>query len=499
VKQASRDQQPTTFFQPAAGFVGDVIPFLYNGAFHLFYLHEDRDDPDSGTPWGLAVTEDFVTFEDLGDVLPSGGASAPDFNAYTGSVVAGDGVLHLFYTGHNPKRLGPDGVTPVQVVLHAISNGDATQWSKLPADTFEAPTGYEPGDWRDPFVFRVPGEDTWRMLLAARHDEGPARRRGVVAQLRSRDLTSWQMDRPFWNPGRYITQECPDVFEWNGWWYLVYSEFSESFTARYRVAPTPDGPWSVPVHDTVDGRAFYAPKTVARDGRRFFVGWIATREDSADDGAWQWAGTMSVLEALQEDDGSLRFRLPSEVLDQFNRPQPLHWRNAATGVGAAAHQLRGDVPDGLWTAVTDELMEQSFRVTVEVDIEPDTRECGVLLRSTTDGDGAYIIRLEPQRNRMVFDRWPRRITGPMQWQISGDVPHVTELERPCALPAGRHKLDIVVDGTVCVAVLDESVSLSTRIYDRTEGHLGLFVGEGRATFPQAQLLHRSNTTRKEAQ
>ncbi len=297
----------SVFFQPSEGWVGDVIPFERDGEFWLFYLHEDRDDPMSGTPWSLVATRDFVRFRDRGVALPSGGPDAADFNAYTGSVVEDGGRLHMFYTGHNPRRLGPDGVTPLQLVMRASSDDGGATWKKHPESTFGAPEGLEPGDWRDPFVFRASEDEPWRMLLAARHAEGPERRRGLVAQMVSDDLIDWRPAEHFWDPRRYVTHECPDVFQWGDWWYLVYSEFSESFVTRYRMSRSPDGPWLVPDRDTIDGRAFYASKSVERDGRRFFCGWIASKEGAADDGAYQWAGTLSVLECSQNPDGTLAF------------------------------------------------------------------------------------------------------------------------------------------------------------------------------------------------
>jgi beta-fructofuranosidase len=95
------------FFRPAGAWVGDVIPFRQRGRFWLFYLYEAR--AGGGMPWALVSTTDFVRFHDHGVVLPSGGEEAPDFNAYTGSVVIDGDTAHLFYTGHNPHRVGPDG------------------------------------------------------------------------------------------------------------------------------------------------------------------------------------------------------------------------------------------------------------------------------------------------------------------------------------------------------------------------------------------------------
>ncbi|NEM91132.1 GH32 C-terminal domain-containing protein [Galbitalea soli] len=477
--------RPPVFFQPVTGWVGDVIPVAHDGAFWLYYLHELRADPKPGTPWNLVTTTHGVDFDDRGVAFPHGGPDDPDFNVYTGSIVRGpDGIHHLFYTGQNPRRLGADG-QPLQLVMHATSDDGMASWSRHGEHTVGAPEGFETADWRDPFVFQDDRTGLWRMLVAARHDSGPARRRGVIAQLTSPDLVHWTPVDPFWDPRRYVTHECPDVFRWGDWWYLVYSEFTDSFTTRYRMARTPDGPWLVPEHDSVDGRAFYASKSAELGGRRFFFGWIATKERSRDDGAWQWAGTMSVLEAHQRADGTLGFGFAPELLDSFTErldvalPSPL--------------PLALRVPDGYASAVSTTVLPAQYRARLVVDIAGGTTECGLLLRASADGDEGYVIRLEPRRGRMVFDRWPRAVTGAAQWQVSGDVPFVIELERPCDLGPGEHTLDVVVDDDLCVAVLDGQVALSTRIYDRTDGRIGVFAGEGSAVIRDLHVFQRAET------
>lgn len=472
-------RQPA-FFQPADAWVGDVIPWQEDGVFHLFYLHEQRRSPKPGTPWHLLTTRDLVRFDDEGLGFGAGDADAPDFNAYTGSIVRdADGVHHLFYTGQNPRRLGDDGL-PLQLVMHATSADGMATWQRHPDHTFGAPAGYESADWRDPFVFHDAEAGLWRMLVAARHVDGPERRRGVIAQCVSRDLVAWEPAEPFWDPRRYITHECPEVFQWGDWWYLVYSEFSESFTTRYRMSRSLHGPWQVPAHDSIDGRAYYAAKSAERDGRRFFFGWIASREGNRDDGAWQWAGTLSVLEARQNADGTLAFGFPAEFTGSFTDDAPIAFDDVAGSRPSPplVAPIPLHAPDGYRAVVSRDELPDSFRASVSFDIAPDTTECGVLLRAGVDGDEAYVLRLEPRRGRMVFDRWPRPRTGDGQWEVSGDVPYVIELERPCDLSPGRHTLEIVVDGDLCVANLDGSVSLSTRLYDRPTGRLGLFVGEG---------------------
>ncbi|TLM74541.1 family 43 glycosylhydrolase [Pseudarthrobacter sp. NamB4] len=472
------------FFQPSDGWVGDLIPFQQDGEFWLFYLHEVRAEPKPGTAWNLVTTKDLTQFQDHGVALPHGTTDDPDFNCYTGSIIAdGSGVHHLFYTGQNPNTRGRDGL-PLQLVMHATSTDGMGSWTKHPGLTFGASDGYESADWRDPFVFRDDEAGLWRMLLAARHIDGPERRRGVIAQCVSKDLMVWEPTEPFWDPRRYVTHECPDVFQWGNWWYMVYSEFSESFTTRYRMAASPSGPWTVPVRDSIDGRAFYASKTAERDGRRFFFGWIASKEGSNDDGAWQWAGTMSSLEARQNADGTLAFGFADELVDSFWDEVPLEFDG---GLPA-----RLEVPDGYLAAVSTNNLPTQFYAKAVLDIQAGTTECGMLLRSGPDGDHAYVLRLEPKRGRLLFDRWPRAITGDAQWRVSGDVPFAIELERPCDLTPGQHTLEVVVDGDLCVAVVDRQVALSTRIYDRPTGGLGVFAGEGSVTVTHLEVRKRTD-------
>jgi beta-fructofuranosidase len=453
------------------GYVGDVIPFSYAGRIWLFYLLDERSDDPTGMPWALVSTTDFVQYVDHGVVLPAGDRDAVDFDCYTGCVIADGSQLHLFYTGHNPRR--GDAAGSFQVVCHAVSDGDPTRWTKKPGLTVGAAPGYLPQDWRDPFVYRTAPGEPWQMVLAARYADGPDRRCGVVARLTSTDLEQWTIAEPLWEPHRFITQECPDVFQWGDWWYLVYSEFSDAFQTRYRVARRPDGPWLAPSRDTVDGRAFYAAKSVEHQGRRFFIGWIPTKQGDSDDGPWQWAGDLAVLEAHQEGDGTLAFALPAEVRAAYSDVQQV---KLSPVDGAAAEPGRGAV-DRYAAWLGDPVPERCL-ISLTVDVDAGTQSFGLLLHATADGEEATVLRLEPQRDRVVLDSWPRGRTGPAQWQVEGDVPQVVELERPCPLPPGRHTIQVLLNGTTGQVVVDDRVALTFRRYAQGPGHLGLFVTDG---------------------
>ena len=180
--------------------------------------------------------------------------------------------------------------------------------------------------------------------------------------------------------------------------------------------------------------------------------------------------------------GTLAFHPADELRETFSQPGEA----IASGTVLAA-------PDGYRDVLTATDDPSSFRLHARLDIAEGTTEAGVLLRASADGDEGYVLRLEPKRGRFVFDRWPRQSTGTEQWQISGDVPFAVELERPCRLDAGEHEFEVIVDGDLCVATVDNGTVLSTRLYDRPSGRVGVFVGEGAVTVAEFSVIARDES------
>lgn len=460
------------FYRPADGVAADFIPFYWDGAYHLFYLKDYRDEAayGKGTPWWHVVTRNFVQFDDWGEALPRGAADEPDQWVFTGSVIEHAGAFHIFYTGHNPAM--KEHGRPVQTILHATSP-DLRTWTKDAGFRFDAPaTGYDPDDWRDPFVWHDNALGEFWMLLAARKTTGPARNRGCIALASSPDLHTWDVRDPFWAPDLYYTHECPDLFRMGDWWYLVYSTFSDRFMTHYRMSRTLAGPWLAPANDTFDGRAYYAAKTAGDGNQRFIFGWLPTREGEKDnvDNGWQWGGELVVHEILQQPDGTLAVCTPHPVTASFTHPIALSptpilgvWKNVGnifTSPSVGRHSILryGDLPEEC-------LVEMTVRY------QPGTAAFGALLRADEEIDNYYQVRLEPNSQRLVIDRWPR----------PGDQPFI--VERPLPMAPGRQiALRLLIDGTNLVVYANDRIALSCRMYDHRQGSLGLFVTEGEATF-----------------
>ena len=464
------------YYKPTDGWTGDFIPFYWNGEYHLFYLKDYRDKAThgEGTPWFHLSTRDFVHFTDHGEAIPRGTEQEQDLYIFTGCVYEHQGLFHIFYTGHNPHFRKSD--KPEQAVMHATSR-DLIHWEKDPANPilYADTDRYELHDWRDPFIFW--NEDTqehW-MLLAARVKHGANNRRGITVLCASKDLIRWEIRDPFWEPGLYFTHECPDLFRMGDHWYLVYSTFSERMITHYRMSTSLEGPWTAPTNDSFDGRAFYAAKTASDGMRRFAFGWIPSRTGEEDTGSWNWGGNLVVHELQQQSDGVLTVCPPVELFGHFNRtiainPQPEvgEWMLHNDSVSAEASDSfawcrLGPMPDACFIETTIEFTDN-------------TRGCGFLLRADASIDHYYMLRLEPGRQRILFERCPR----------PGDEPPI--IERPLMLDSARPvQLRVFIEGTVIVAYVNDEIALSVRGYEHRTGDFGVFVAEGAASFSRTGL------------
>jgi beta-fructofuranosidase len=174
----------------------------------------------------------------------------------------------------------------------------------------------------------------------------------------------------------------------------------------------------------------------------------------------------------------LAVALPPSVRDQFACVEPaalrpLSGRWTLNGASAAVDG------NGTYAAAIGREITRPSLVQVDFMFTAGTRAIGLLLTNGDDPEHAYSLRIEPTARRLVFDRWPRRTPGPLQWQIGGEVAHVVELERHIDLdPEKPHRLEVIVDGSACIAYLDAQVALSTRIYGSGARRVGWFVTEG---------------------
>ena len=465
------------FYKPKDGWVGDTIPFAHDGKFYIYYLHDERkgntqDEYGYRTSWNLLITEDGVNIKDCKVVLPVGEYDDADYACYTGSVIEGnDGNFHMFYTAqnnYNPKY-HRDG-KPLQYVAHAIST-DLINWEKLPELTFGADERiYEPFDWRDPFVFYNEEEKCFDMLLAARLRGASEKNGGCVGLCRSYDLLHWEAKEPFYNPESYMTHECPDLFKLGNKWYLVYSTFSEKFVTHYRMSDKLSGPWTSPIEDTFDGRAFYAAKTAQVGDKRMAFAWVPTKRGESDFGQYEWGGNFIAHEINQTNDNKLTVKPAEGLINMFNKEF----------VNEKLNKVEIENYEGEKSYVIDG-MKDTCMIEAVIEFSEGVRSFGIGLRQDSALANGYYLRFEPFYNRIVADMWPRRIRGVNQWYVDGDKPFMVELERPFdykSLKDNKVHIRVVADGSIICLYVNDITALTMRAYNLNRTNWGFFVKDG---------------------
>ena len=465
------------FYKPGDGWVGDTIPFAHDGKFYIFYLHDERkgnteDEYGYRTSWNLLITEDGVNIKDCKEVLPVGGYEDADYACYTGSVIEGnDSKFHMFYTAqnnYNPKyhRNG----RPLQYVAHAISE-DLIHWEKLPELTFGADESiYEPFDWRDPFVFYNEEEECFDMLLAARLQGASEKNGGCVGLCRSYDLIHWKAMQPFYNPKSYMTHECPDLFKMGDKWYLIFSTFSEKFVTHYRMADKISGPWTAPIEDTFDARAFYAAKTAQAKDVRMAFAWVPTKRGDSDFGQYEWGGNFIAHEIKQDKDGKLKVKPSNGLINIFEKE--------ITANNIEDVEIKNNEGEKVYVI---EGMKETCLIEATIEFGEGSRAFGIGLRQDKDFANGYYLRFEPFYNRIVADMWPRRISGVNQWYVDGDKPFMVELERPFdykALEENKVNIKVFVEGSIICLYVNDTVALTMRAYSTERKYWGFFVKDG---------------------
>lgn len=186
-----------------------------DGLTHAFYLHASRalGDPERRHLHpivGHATSTDLVHWAVRRDALiVSEPPAFDDGTTWTGSVIrADDGLWWMFYTGTSlaenrmVQRIG------------AATSTDLDTWEKrdllVEADRRyyeKVDNGVWPGEaWRDPWLFRFPGETRWHMLVTARGLDGTVAERGVLGHATSDDLVHWSPQPPLSATGQGFGQ-----------------------------------------------------------------------------------------------------------------------------------------------------------------------------------------------------------------------------------------------------------------------------------------------------
>ncbi|UVI29162.1 glycosyl hydrolase [Paenibacillus spongiae] len=366
-----KEQNSLQYWRPR-GFntsVGDCMPFFDGETFHIYYLFDRRGH---GSKWGLGAHQwAHISSKDLKQwehhPMAVGITQEWEGSICTGSVILENGIYYAFYAVR-----AVDG-SPAQLTWAASADGIHFEKSE---SYIPVSSRYTLASVRDPHVFKD-AEGLYHMLITTSLDEGN-KREGCLAHLVSKDLHNWREEEPFIVPGYHGEPECSDYFEWNGWYYLV---FSNDGLARYRYSREPFGPWLRPAMDTIDGVQMRVPKTAGfPDGRRLAVGFLS--------GPGRYGGELVIRELVQHDDGSLGLKLPEELIDLSGQVETDGANMIEIGnLNGFAEQIWGET-------------EGEYALFFEVFPEHPTMFYGFSVADTADFQRGNDIRFEPSNRKI---------------------------------------------------------------------------------------------------
>jgi hypothetical protein len=413
---------------------GDCIPFFHEGRFHLFYLFDRRRHQSKwglgAHQWAHASTTDLVHWEHHPLAVPI--TEQWEGSICTGSAFFHDGRYYAFYAA----RMFDGSAARLQ----AATSTDGVRFEKTPHFVTLGPP-YVPGPGRDPVVFRDQRTGLFHMLVTTELVSPPvAGHGGCLADLVSTDLRDWKQQAPFIVPGYTGQPECPDYFEWSGWYYLI---FSNDGVARYRLSRNPLGPWQRPAVDVLDGPQARVMKTAAFTGGR--------RIGAAFLGDGGYGGNVLFREITQDADGSLATKFPAEIIPATGQAARLESEALTPGVAFGGNAVRLSAVEGFCVGALN-TAPRDYRLTFRVVPEPDSSVFGVCVR----GSGAYAtgqeLRFEPLRRKVG---WRRPDSNSVEEHEGTSLHNVEGLDRP-------FDVDLIAKGDILDVCIDHRRTLVMR-------------------------------------
>jgi hypothetical protein len=390
--------QPTgnmQYFKPVGNnlFVGDCIPFFHNGTYYLYWLldsaHHSALHGLDGHQWALSTSTDLKYWKQYPVAL--GIDEDWEKSICTGSVVYANNKFYAFYA---TRLINQEGKVNEQL-SYAISDDGIHFQKQKPNPFYTSAPGYSQRNFRDPKV-SVDKAGTFHLFVSSNKDSSTIRGLdGALVHLVSNNLKEWNVEAPIIT-GQPSTPECPDYFLWNGWYYIVYSDNSDTYYLKSKQAY---GPWEQPQSQALNESWSNVVKTAEfTNNRRIAASWIPSRKDNKDDGHEIFGGNTVFRELIQEKDGTLSTKFPEEMIPATEAPLSLiPVFDETSKAGNSSYVINS--PNGVGT-IHFENMPNNCRITMEIQPMSNCEEYGLYLHANSDASSGYKLSLAPD-NRTV--------------------------------------------------------------------------------------------------
>jgi len=271
-------------WMPGGGvFVGDCMPYAEGDRYHVLYLkdrHHHRSKWGKGAhQWEHLSTADLIHWDihpmavEIDD--PSEGSIC------TGSWIGRGGKHWLYYT----VRMSDGSSAPIR---RSVSE-DGFHYTKDRAFGFTLSDKYTGSSARDPKI--VQGEDGLLHMFVTTTLK--AEGKGCLVHLTSADGEAWTEKEPIYIAPDANEPECSDYIAYHGKYYLIFSHHG---VGQYLYSDAPFSGWKTPKEPKIPCHS--VPKAAVWNDRILFAGFK---------GAGSYAGTMTFLEAVVDENGEFSY------------------------------------------------------------------------------------------------------------------------------------------------------------------------------------------------
>jgi hypothetical protein len=387
------DQQSTDnkqYWKPVGNnlFVGDCIPFYHDGTYYLYWLldsaHHSALHGLGGHQWALSTTTDLKHWKNYPVVL--GIDEDWEKSICTGSVVYADKKFYAFYATRLINK--EDKIN--EQLSYAISDDGIHFIKQQPNPFYTSAPGYSQRNFRDPKV-SVDDKKTFHLFVSSNKDSSVIKSLdGALVHLTSDDLKNWNVEQPLIT-GQPSTPECPDYFKWNDWYYLVYSDASNTY---YLKSKNKYGPWEQPQNQALNEDWANVVKTAEfKNNRRIAAAWVPSRKDNKDEEHEIFGGNAIFRELVQLKDGTLETKFPAEMIPATGAPLTLKPVYDST-VKINNNEYVISSPDGIG-ALHFENLPSNCRITIEIEPMSNCEDYGLYLHANNDASVGYRLSLSP--------------------------------------------------------------------------------------------------------
>jgi beta-fructofuranosidase len=263
--------------------------------------------------------------------------------------------------------------------------------------------------------------------------------------------------------GQPSVPECPDYFLWNGWYYLVYSDNSDTYYVKSR---NPYGPWTEPAYQALKEEWANVVKTASfKNGRRIAAAWIPSRNDNKDNNGEIFGGNSIFREVMQLPDGTLNTKFPAEMIPLTGPAMPLKINVALNAALAGKDAVQINAPNGVGTARIDNIPAKC-RITLEIAPQGTTEEYGLYLRSDDKAGIGYRLNFSANTQMVSLGNTSIKAVSGLNKTI---------------------RVDIILNDDIIDVCIDNRRCIVNRTPEQTGSVVWLYAKHGPVTFKSIKI------------